>query len=262
MNSDILRQSIPADLAQAVSGFGWREIYVGLSQSRVFHLKSPEQNCYLKIAPRSFVNSLLREKLKLDWLNNKLPVPEVLLFSEDENTDYLLLSEISGVDASSDLLKDDIPQTIEQLAKGLQMIHSLPVEDCPFDARLDYKIELAEKRMLNNLVDESDFDEERQGRSPKDLFQELVATKPADEVLVFTHGDYCVPNVIIENNKSSGFVDWESAGVADRFQDIALLVRSVAHNFGEQWTGYLYEQIGIEPDARKIHFYTLLDEFF
>jgi aminoglycoside phosphotransferase len=159
-------------------------------------------------------------------------------------------------------LKQNIPQTIEQLASSLKMIHSLPIQDCPFDARLDYKIELARERLTGGFVDEKDFDNERRGRTAESLFEELLANVPTKEDLVFTHGDYCVPNVIINNGFLSGFVDLGGASIADRFQDIALLTRSVCYNFGKRWEKSVFEIYGVEPDWKKIHFYRLLDEFF
>jgi aminoglycoside phosphotransferase len=116
--------------------------------------------------------------------------------------------------------------------------------------------------LKNGLVDEDDFDEIRRGRTAADLFQELIAAKPAAEDLVFTHGDYCLPNIILENRKLSGFVDWGNAGVADRFQDLALLTRSVIDNFGAEYEKTVFDVYGIAPDRKKIHFYRLLDEFF
>jgi len=263
MNHENLQQFLPPKLRQAVSGYLWRQNNIGLSSALIFRLEAKgKSSLYLKIDSRIFKHSLFEEKLKLDWLKNRLPVPEVLLFAEDQTNEYLLLSEIFGVDGSDDSLKKDIPRTIEQLSNGLTMIHRLPIEDCPFAARLDYKIEIARERMINGLVDEKDFDEKRQGRTAEDLFEELLASKPLDEDLVFTHGDYCVPNVILENGKLSGFVDWKTAGVADRYQDIALLTRSVLDNFGKEWEESVYKIYGIEPDYKKIHFYRLFDEFF
>lgn len=258
-----IRKNLPANLARVVSGYAWRQIHLGLSPSKVFRLNAPNKNSlYLKASPRVPGFSLLQEKLRLDWLKNRLPVPEILLFCETENMDYLLLSEISGTPASDDSLKNDVPHTIEQLVSGLKTIHALSIEDCPFDERLDYKIGLARQRMLAGLVDETDFDEERQGRTAEDAFRELVETKPANEDLVFTHGDYCVPNVILKDGNLNGFVDLGNAGVADRYQDLALLTRSISYNFGEDWTENVFETYGIEPDLKKIHFYKLLDEFF
>jgi len=263
MNLEILRKSLPANLAQVVFGYAWREIHVGCSTAQVFRLEAENgKSLYLKIAARISGNSLIPEKLKLGWLQNQLFVPKVVLFAEDENTDYLLLSEISGIDASDDSLSENAADVIEQLAKGLKMVHSLPIESCPFNARLNYKIELAKERILKGLVDESDFDDERAGSRAEDLFQELLATKPSEEDLVFTHGDYCLPNIILENGKLSGVIDWGNAGVADRYQDIALLTRSVSYNFGEDWEKIVFEIYGIAPDWKKIDFYKLLDEFF
>lgn len=263
MNPEALRQSLPPNLADAVSGYTFRQIHLGLSPSKVFRLEAANKNSlYLKIAPRIPAFSLSDEKLKLEWLENRLPVPEVLLFAEDENTDYLLLSEISGLPASDDSLKIDIPRVIEQLANGLKMIHSLPIKDCPFASNVDSVIEIVRERISKNLIDTSDFDEERLGRTAEDVFRELIETKPGTEDSVFTHGDYCVPNVILKDGKLNGFVDLGNAGIADKYQDIALLTRSVKDNFGEKYEEKVFEIYNVEPDWKKIHFYRLLDEFF
>ncbi len=265
MDFGTAQKILPKNLAHLIENYNWQEIFVGRSNAKVFRLISPNKNvCYLKIASRlASSNSLLMsEKSKLEWLKNKLPVPEVLMFAENASAEFLLLSEIAGKDASDSFFKRQKRETIEQLANGLKKIHSLPVKDCPFDARLDYKIELARKRLENNLVDESDFDESRTGRNAEDLFRELVEVKPDAEDLVFTHGDYCLPNIILENGKLVGFVDLGSAGVADKYQDIALAARSLESNFGEKAAEMFFEIYGVKPDAQKLHFYQLLDEFF
>ena len=217
MKAEDIRENLPPTFKQAVSGYALRQIHLGLSPSNVFRLEAENKEAlYLKTSPRVPGFSLLQEKMRLDWLQNRLPVPQVLLFGESGETDYLLLSEISGAPASDDALKGDTARTIERLVSGLKTIHELPLEDCSFDQRLDYKIELVRERIEKNLVDESDFDEERRGRTAEDLFRELLETKPLDEDLVFTHGDYCLPNVILKDGKLSGFVDWGNAGLADR----------------------------------------------
>lgn len=264
MNLEDIRNSLPKNLASVIGDCDWREILVGCSSAKVFRLTFPNRNAfYLKTAShRSPLNSLLPEKSKLEWLKNKLPVPEILMFAKNKDTEFLLLSEIAGRDASGDFFKTAKRETIAVLADALKMVHALPVKNCPFDARLNYKIELAQERLENNLVDQSDFDETRTGRTAEDLFGELIETKPNREDLVFTHGDFCLPNVILENGKLGGFIDWGNAGVADKYQDIALLARSVESNFGSKWVDFLFERLNIELDAKKIKFYTLLDEFF
>ncbi|HEX8737393.1 MAG TPA: APH(3') family aminoglycoside O-phosphotransferase [Pyrinomonadaceae bacterium] len=263
MNLESLQISLPAPLARMISGYTWRQNNVGFSPSKVFRLDAENKDAlYLKIAPRTLAHSLLREKMKLEWLENRLPAPEVLFFAAGESADYLLLSAISGTDASDASLKTDIPRVIEQLTNGLKTIHALPIEDCPFDERNDCKIEPARELVAKNLVDEDDFDEINLGKTAACLFQELIENKPADEDSVFTHGDYCLPNVIFENKRLSGFVDWGNAGIADRYQDLALLTRSVIYNFGAEYEELVFKIYGIEPDWEKIRFFRLLDEFF
>ena len=123
----------------------------------------------------------------------------------------------------------------------------------------------AYRNLVLGAVDTDDFDVERLGRSAESLFEELLTTRPASEDLVFTHGDNCVANVLIDPTtlRLSGFIDWSRASIADHYQDLALAARSTAYNFGEQWVAEFFRAYGIqEPDEAKVSFYKLLDEFF
>ena len=263
MNFDEIRRALPESLAPAVNDYEWRQNRIGMSETLVLHLTAENKApLYLKIAAHESRFSLFDEKRRLEWLKNRLPVPEVVSFAENEKQAYLLISEIAGVPATAEALKKDVPRVIEQLVEGLRLIHALPVAECPFKMPLEEKIERARERMIKGLVDEEDFDDERLGRTAAAVFREMTAAVPGDRDLVFTHGDYCVPNVILQNGQLNGFVDLAEAGVADRYQDLALLTRSIGDNFGEKYERLVFELYGIPPDVEKIRFYRLLDEFF
>ncbi len=57
---------------------------------------------------------------------------------------------------------------------------------------------------------------------------------------------------------------WPVAGVADRYQDFALLVRSGAHNFPEvDVRALLMQHYPLATiDEKKLSFYRTLDEFY
>ena len=70
------------------------------------------------------------------------------------------------------------------------------------------------------------------------------------------HGDYCLPNVIFEGGKRSGFIDVGNGGVGDRHIDIFWAVWSLwfnlkTNNFTERFFD-AYGREKIEKDVLKI----------
>ena len=260
-------QELPADLQALLAGGIWQTISSGESGDQVFRIVRPDGSaCYLKIADSAWQQEeLLAEKEHLDWLQGRLPVPEVYGFNADNERTFLLLSEISGLESCDKTFAKDIPTVVRLLAEGLRLIHQVKMDDCPFDRRLAHTLALAKRRVEARLVDESDFDEQRKGMQAQELFETLIKSRPEVEDVVFAHGDYCLPNILIEPlpARIAGFIDWGRAGIADLYQDLALATRSVTFNFGPGWEPLLWEAYGLQTvDFAKIEFYKLLDEFF
>ena len=79
---------------------------------------------------------------------------------------------------------------------------------------------------------------------------------------VFTHGDFTLDNLLIEGGAVVGCIDVGRAGVADRYQDLALLWNCLGE-FGLDLQARLFAQYGIDrPDPRRMGFHLLLDELF
>src|SRR5579859_4086519 len=258
---------LPADLQALLVGASFQSVSNGLSGTQVFRSAGPDgSTCFLKIADAPWQREeLLAEKERLEWLQGRLPVPQVYAFSADEKRSFLLLSEIRGLESCDMSFERDVPTIVRLLAEGLRLIHSVEIASCPFDRRLDHAIALAKRRVEAGLIDEADFDELRREMRANELFETLIKSRPAVEDVVFTHGDYCLPNILIEPSSAriAGFIDWGRAGIADRYQDLALATRSVTFNFGPGWEPLLWEAYGLQTvDFAKIEFYKLLDEFF
>lgn len=243
-----------------------KPVVIGASMAAVYQLANERGPVsFLKICPHNPGLTLADDAARLMWLADRLPVPRVLSYHEDATHTYLLMSAVPGIDAATltETGQMATSQIVRLLAVGLRQIHAVPVADCPFDHRLAQEVARAKRRTAQGLVDEEDFDDERQGRSASSLLEELLATAPQDEDLVLTHGDYCLPNIMLAEQQVSGFIDLGLAGVGDRYRDLALVRRSLIRNCGEEWVTPFFEAYGLtQPDEEKLAFYQLLDEFY
>ena len=259
-----LIQAIPAELGHLIQNRHLERVTLGCSGNYVYRLHQEEKaDLYLKVSSEKSAYRLQAEARRLDWLNGRLPVPDLCYYEEADGVEYLLMTAINGRTAIDPHYKSSLKQLVDLLAEGLQQIHALPIEECPFDQRLPIQMEIARLRLIHGQVDESDFDEERQGKSAVLLFEELLDSQPDYENLHVTHGDYCLPNIMIADGQVSGFIDWGMAGIADRYRDLALAARSLRHNWGDKWVDRFFDAYGIRRlNKDKLRFYTLLDEFF
>jgi kanamycin kinase/aminoglycoside 3'-phosphotransferase-3 len=79
-------------------------------------------------------------------------------------------------------------------------------------------------------------------------------------------GRYCLPNVFIDGNAMTGFIDVGRGGIEDKWQDVALCVRSLGYNLRhtdkQKYVDLLFSHLGLQPNEEKICYYILLDELF
>ena len=263
MLEDLLRQWASGPLAPYLQPVCHVEaVTIGESPAQVYRLYDEQGPIsFLKVGPRETLTTLAADVARLRWLVNR----QVLAYHEDEQTCYLLTSVVPGTDTATlaERADTDIAQVVRLLAQGLRQVHAVPIHDCPFDQRLAHEIERIRARIAHGLVDEHMIGGPWSGRAVPDLFVELLATAPAQEDLVFTHGDYCLPNILLAGNQVSGFVDLGRAGVADRYRDLALAQRSLIRNCGAAWVPFFFAEYGLpQPDEAKLTFYQLLDEFY
>lgn len=210
----------------------------------------------------------------MHWMEGKLPVPQVLCFESDSENQYLLMSKIPGKMSCDEYYMSRPDVLISGLAEAFRMFWNVDTEGCPRTLDLDSELKEARRRVENGLVDLSDSEPstfaEGGFKDAFDLLSWLENNKPRFEP-VLSHGDFCLPNIFFENGKVSGFIDLGSAGIGDKWKDIALCYRSLRWNSEGAYGGKVYpdvrsmklfDALGIEPDMDKIRYFILLDELF
>jgi aminoglycoside 3'-phosphotransferase-2 len=254
---------LPQELRDRLSGYRWHRQTMGKSQAGVFRLVAEGKPAlFLKCEQTGPFAELADEAARLRWLAGQgFACPAVIAFESHASHDWLLMSAVVGADLASTSI--DPADVVDIMADALRRLHALDIGSCPFDHRVDRRIAAAQARMEAGDVDESDFDDERQGWSATNAFAELEALRPATEDLVVTHGDACLPNFMAAERRFSGFIDCGRLGVADRHQDLALACWSIRYNLGETWIGPFLERYrSPEAEPAKLSWYRLLDEFF
>lgn len=259
---------IPEHIRELVKNHPFHLDDIGHSGSQVLMFEDK----VLKIQPRT--SGLDAEQIMMNWLENKLPVPKCLYHTIKNDADYLLMTRINGKMACDEEFMSDVRMLVKILADGIKQMWQVNISDCPINQNLNNKLECAKDRIESKTVNINEWEPSIVGsyrfETPMQLYDWLIKNQPTEE-LVFSHGDYCLPNVFIDNNKLSGFIDLGHAGIADKWQDIALCYRSLKHNFNGKFSNriiddfdhcILFEALGIEPDWEKINYYILLDELF
>lgn len=255
---------LPVAVRQLLQGSSVELITDGCTAAQVYRIEQCGRCMYLKMQSLADTPPLHVEARILDWLQGKLPVPEVLVYVADDRYEYLISTEVAGQNGVRAMATLRPEALVELMASGLRMIHTLDPATCPFDAGIELRLMQARYNVLNGLVDETDFDPERLGiTTTQDILAALERERPATDDLVFTHGDYCLPNIIVRDSMIGGFIDWGRAGVADRYNDLAIASRSIRDNLGTRYEQYFFACYGLEQvDTGKIEYYRMLDELF
>lgn len=226
----------------------------------------------LKMEPHSAECDKTVQMMK--WLKDKLSVPKVIQHKVVDGRSYLLMSRMQGEMSCDQYYLERPEELVTLLAEGLKLLWRVNVKGCPVERTLDVWLAEAAVQVEQNLVDldnvEPDTFGENGFENPAALLKWLEEHRPAYEP-VFSHGDYCLPNVFLRDGKVEGFIDLGASGVSDKWRDIALCYRSLKHNFdghygGKVYEGFdpdiLFEKLEIEPDWEKIKWHILLDELF
>lgn len=253
------------NLNASIEGYQASPVSEGESGATVYRLTKPGQpTLYLKSGKGEIASDIREEMLRLQWLAARLPVPQVIAFEESQNATTLLTTALPGRSAEN-LLHDpttDRSVVVYAIAQFLHRIHALPAIECPFDSTHRVRMNQARRRIDLGLVDESDFDECRQGWTAQQVWDELTAMLPLPFEEVVTHGDFSLENIFLEGNQVTGCIDTGRVGIADPYQDLAILWNNL-EEFGAPLQAQLFLDYGIaDPDLRMIQFHLCLDELF
>lgn len=259
---------LPESISRLIAGKQYSIDDVGMSGSQIMVF----DNAVLKIVKCRKENDNTVQMMR--WLEGRIPVPRVICYEHDAEYQYLLMSKLTGKMSCDEYYLEHPQELLTLLAEAMKMLWTVDVTDCPRKRDIDAELAEAKYRVENDLVDMDNVEPTTFGeggfRDPKELLRWLEDNRP-DYEPVLSHGDFCLPNIFIEDGRISGFIDLGDTGVGDKWRDIALCYRSLKHNFDGSYGGKVYadfqpdmlfEKLGIQPNWEKLKYYILLDELF
>lgn len=261
MTGDHSPLALPDSLRRVLPAARWEPVTHGESGAGVWR----SQRYVVKVQERGGrpVSTLLQERERLRWFRGRVPVPTVVGYEATATHEYLALTRLPGIPMSDPDALLHPERVTDLLARALRELHALPLRECPFNMTLPVTLRLAWEQVGAGVVDEADFDDERQGWSAAEVWNELVRARPTQEDIVVTHGDSCLPNLILNGEYVEGFVDVGRAGLADRHADLALTYRSLIRNLDVNYAERFLDLYGRSlVDEGKLAYYRLLDELF
>ncbi|WP_088182419.1 APH(3')-I family aminoglycoside O-phosphotransferase [Sphingobium sp. Z007] len=257
--------AMPESLATLLSGYRWYSDTIGESGGSVYRLKRADRpDLFLKYGRGGVVADILDETVRLRWLATHMPVPHTVYFASVRDESWLVMTAIAGQTAYQCLANDPHKSIaiVDALAAFMRRLHAIPTSACPFNSDHAYRLAQAHDRIHAGLVDEDDFDEERADWTAQAVWDAMNALLPFAPDPVVTHGDFSLDNLLMADGAVVGCIDVGRVGIADRYQDIAILWNCLGE-FDAPLQRRFLEQYGMHDlDHAKLQFHLMLDEFF
>ncbi len=225
---------LPEILSELIEGYKLNRYPWYETAAKIYRLEGESDALYLKLIEGQPTRSLERESTILEWIDGRLHTPNLLYYTYENEVEYQLTSEVKGTPTYK-VQSFERADAVRVLGETLKLIHSLGTDGCPIDNRIDNKLALIED-------------------------SSKLGDRPVEELGV-THGDYCLPNIIMENAALSGVIDWDYGGLADPYVDFNSCIWSMGFNYGEQetkqkWIPLFLESYGLdELDEERLAFY-------
>ena len=168
---------------------------------------------YLKTAKKG---SLFREADMAIYFHSKKLAPAVLAYISAER-DFMLTERARGEDMTHKQYLSEPKKLCDLSASLLRELHETDFSACPVKNHSARYLETASKHRANGEFDLSFAPE---FETADEAYAYLTANSHLLKNEVLLHGDYCLPNVMLEDWRFAGFIDVGNGGVGDRHVDL------------------------------------------
>ncbi len=186
------------------------------SEAKVYFIDKDE-GYYLKIAKAQALRS---EAEMTSYFHSKSLGAEVLHYGRFEENDMLLTAKVGGEDCTHETYLADPERICDTIAYELRRLHEIDYTGCPVMQRTVDYLKTAKENYRRGTYDKSAFPDSFGYRSAEEAMEVLMNGKDSLRCDTLLHGDYCLPNIMLDRWRFSGFIDLGGGGVGDRHIDL------------------------------------------
>ena len=219
---------LPYELSKFVTG---ADIYDSSCspEARVYFIDK-DGGYYLKKGKHC---SLETEAALTDYFHKKGLGPEVLFYRMcDGGIDLLLTSRVVGEDCTHPEYLSNPKRLADVIGERLRALHETDFRNCPVPRRMEQYVHTVQNNYRTGNYDKSAFPDSFGYANADEAYAVFKDGKDLllNEVLI--HGDYCLPNVMLDSWRFSGFIDLGNGGVGDRHVDLFWGAWTLKFNLG------------------------------
>ena len=162
-----------------------------------------------------------RECTLTRYFNGKGLAARVVAYIAEGAHGWLLTEKVAGNDCAAARYLAEPERLCDTLAERLSLLHALDHERCPVADHTEQYLDNVEENHRQQRFDMSIFPTQDWGfATPEEAYAIVREKGHLLETNTLLHGDYCLPNVVLDDWRFSGFVDLGSGGVGDRHVDL------------------------------------------
>ena len=197
-------------------------------EARVFFLER-DGGLFLKRAARG---ALAREAAQTAYFHSRGLSAAVLDYRTEGGQDWLLTARVAGEDCTHADYLADPARLCDLIATRLRALHELDTADCPVRDHTAHYIATVEKNYRKGVFDPTFLPPVLGNMSADKAFSYFEAHKSFMETSTLLHGDYCLPNILLDSWNFSGFIDLGNGGIGDRHVDLFWGAWTLGFNLG------------------------------
>lgn len=183
---------------------------------------------FLKSAPKGMLE---RQAIMTRYFNSIGLTAKVVSYICDHDRDWLLAEQVKGDDCLAAKYLEQPERLVDTLAQQLLLLHDTDFSACPVQNHTELYLASAKRNMQTGNYNKTDFPDSFGYKSAGEAWAVVESRGNLLQCDTLLHGDYCLPNIMLDDWQFSGFIDLDAGGVGDRHVDLFWGVWSLEYNF-------------------------------